>query len=153
MYNEESGAELCVRQVSAALDALRNRSALIVVDDGSRDGTADALRRIAPEAPRLIVVRHDANRGYGAALRTAAREADARGFEYVLYMDSDLTNSPDDILRFVAHMQEGVDVIKATSLTADAHLVFFSTSTLRESMADETRFDARYWDIWTVEER
>jgi dTDP-4-dehydrorhamnose 3,5-epimerase-like enzyme len=39
------------------------------------------------------------------------------------------------------------------SLTADAQLVFFSTSTLEESLADDTRFDARYWDIWTVEER
>ena len=39
------------------------------------------------------------------------------------------------------------------SLTADAHLMFFSTSTLAESQADDTRYDARYWDIWTVEER
>lgn len=39
------------------------------------------------------------------------------------------------------------------SLTADAHLAFFSTSSLEESLGDDTRFDAHYWDIWTVEER
>jgi dTDP-4-dehydrorhamnose 3,5-epimerase len=39
------------------------------------------------------------------------------------------------------------------SLTPDAHLVFFSTASLEESRADDTRYDARYWDIWTVEER
>ena len=39
------------------------------------------------------------------------------------------------------------------SLTADAKLVFFSTSTLDESRGDDIRFDARYWDIWHVEER
>jgi dTDP-4-dehydrorhamnose 3,5-epimerase-like enzyme len=39
------------------------------------------------------------------------------------------------------------------SLTEDARLVFFSTSTLKESAGDDIRFDARHWDIWTVEER
>jgi len=39
------------------------------------------------------------------------------------------------------------------SLTADAHLVFFSTSSLQESVGDDVRFDARHWDIWTVDER
>jgi dolichol-phosphate mannosyltransferase len=114
MYNEEAGAELCVRRVSASLASIEGRSALIVVDDGSKDGTAGALERAAALTAGLIVVRHPVNRGYGAALQTAAREADARGFEYVLYMDSDLTNSPDDIPRFVDKMREGFDVIKAT---------------------------------------
>lgn len=39
------------------------------------------------------------------------------------------------------------------SLTKDARLIFFSTSTLEESLGDDIRYDARYWDIWTVEER
>lgn len=39
------------------------------------------------------------------------------------------------------------------SLTADLKLMFLSTSTLEESQGDDFRYDARYWDIWTVEER
>lgn len=39
------------------------------------------------------------------------------------------------------------------SLTEDARLVFFSTSTLAESSGDDIRFDARHWDVWNVEER
>jgi dTDP-4-dehydrorhamnose 3,5-epimerase len=39
------------------------------------------------------------------------------------------------------------------SLTEDATLMFFSTSTLEESRGDDVRYDARYWDPWTVEER
>jgi dTDP-4-dehydrorhamnose 3,5-epimerase-like enzyme len=39
------------------------------------------------------------------------------------------------------------------SLTADARLVFFSTKTVAESLGDDIRYDARYWDIWRVEER
>lgn len=39
------------------------------------------------------------------------------------------------------------------SLTKDAQIMFFSTSTLDESLNDDFRYDARYWDIWSVEER
>jgi len=39
------------------------------------------------------------------------------------------------------------------SLTEDARLVFFSTSTVEESRDDDVRYDARHWDVWTVEER
>ncbi|MDP6087919.1 MAG: dTDP-4-dehydrorhamnose 3,5-epimerase family protein [Nitrospinota bacterium] len=39
------------------------------------------------------------------------------------------------------------------NLTEDTKLVFFSTSTLEESLNDDVRYDARYWDAWTVEER
>lgn len=39
------------------------------------------------------------------------------------------------------------------SLTADAQIMFFSTSTLDESLGDDIRFDARYWDVWSVVER
>jgi dTDP-4-dehydrorhamnose 3,5-epimerase-like enzyme len=39
------------------------------------------------------------------------------------------------------------------SLTTDLRLIFFSTSTLKESQGDDIRYDARYWDIWNVVER
>ena len=39
------------------------------------------------------------------------------------------------------------------NLTEDTKVVFFSTSTLEESLNDDVRYDARYWDAWTVEER
>ena len=39
------------------------------------------------------------------------------------------------------------------SLTADTRITFYSTSTLEESMKDDIRYDARYWDIWSVVER
>lgn len=39
------------------------------------------------------------------------------------------------------------------TLTEDAKLVFFSTRTLDESLGDDVRYDARYWDVWAVEER
>jgi dolichol-phosphate mannosyltransferase len=114
MYNEAAGAARTVREVVAALECARARAALIVVDDGSTDGTGTVLARLGSLGGRLVVVTHGTNRGYGTALQSGAREAAARAFDYVLYMDSDLTNSPDDISRFVAWMEQGADLVKAT---------------------------------------
>jgi dolichol-phosphate mannosyltransferase len=114
MFNEATGAERCVAQVGRVLDGLPYRSRLIVVDDGSSDATGAILRGLVGAHARLQVVTHPENRGYGAALRTGIEAAHDGGFDYVLFMDSDLTNSPVDIPRFVAEMERGADVVKAT---------------------------------------
>ena len=62
----------------------------------------------------MQVVTHAVNRGYGAALRSGVEAAAGRGDNYVLFMDSDLTNSPADIPRFLDLVDRGIDVIKAT---------------------------------------
>jgi len=113
MYNEEAGAAACVAAVCQALDRLPAPARLIVVDDGSGDGTAAVLARLSTE-PRLTIVSHEANRGYGAALRSGVEAADRAGSDIVMFMDSDLTNDPADIARLLAAMGPGVDVVKAT---------------------------------------
>jgi len=114
MFNEQVGAERCVREILTVLATLSNRTALITVNDGSTDRTGDLLAGLSREYEALDVVTHTVNRGYGAGLVTGGIRASARGFEYALFMDSDLTNSPKDIPRFAAKMAEGIDVIKAT---------------------------------------
>jgi len=114
MYNEKAGAEACVRQVCEVVAALDCECALVVVDDGSSDGTGEILAVLAPELPQLMVATHDRNQGYGAALKTGTRKAAGEGFDYVLFMDSDLTNAPGDIPKFIRKMEEGYEVIKAT---------------------------------------
>jgi dolichol-phosphate mannosyltransferase len=117
-YNEEVGIEACVRAVDKVLGQLPNRTALIVVNDGSRDLTAARLTALEPDHERLVVVHHTTNRGYGAGLRTGTLEAQSRGFEYVLFMDSDLTNDPAYLREFAARMADGADVIKASRYVA-----------------------------------
>jgi len=114
MYNEERGAENCVRRVCAVLAGIQIPSKLLVVNDGSRDATRAILDRVALDLPNLEVVHHERNSGYGGALRTGMRKAAEADFDYALFMDSDLTNDPADIPRFVEKMKEGFDVIKAT---------------------------------------
>lgn len=113
-HNEAAGIAACVAAVHAVLDELPNESSLIVVDDGSRDGTADVLDGLADAHPRLAVVHHSVNRGYGAGLRTGTGEAAKKGLEYVLFMDSDLTNDPRYLVDFARLMGEDFDVIKAS---------------------------------------
>jgi dolichol-phosphate mannosyltransferase len=113
-YNEESGIEACVRAVSEALEALPNRTLVLVVDDGSRDGTPERLAALDATLERLTVVRHPVNSGYGAGIRTGIAEAQRRGFDYVLFMDSDLTNDPRYLAEFARRMGEGADVIKGS---------------------------------------
>jgi glycosyltransferase involved in cell wall biosynthesis len=60
---------------------------IVLVDDGSSDRSADVIAQLRREEPRLRVVTHASNRGYGAALRSGLREA--RG-ELVFFSDSDL---------------------------------------------------------------
>jgi dolichol-phosphate mannosyltransferase len=113
-YNEEAGIEACVRAVDAALSKLPNRTSLIVVDDGSSDGTEARLAALADEYPRLAALRHVENRGYGAGLRSGTLAAAEGGFEYVVFMDSDLTNDPAYLPDFARWMSEGCDVVKAS---------------------------------------
>jgi dolichol-phosphate mannosyltransferase len=114
MYNEEQGAERCVRAVSPAVSALPTRSILVVVDDGSTDRTANILAALSEDVKGFVIITHPKNQGYGSALRTGASYAASAGYEYVVFMDSDLTNDPATLPAFLAKMQEGYDVIKAS---------------------------------------
>jgi dolichol-phosphate mannosyltransferase len=114
MYNEESGAESCVCHICNVLESVPHRSKLVTVNDGSQDQTAAILNRLSADRGNLTVIHHATNRGYGAALRTGMEYAAEGGFDYALFMDSDLTNDPVDIPRFVEKMKDGYDVIKAT---------------------------------------
>ena len=76
---------------------------IIVVDDGSSDATP----RIATRYPRVRLLRHTRNRGYGAALRTGLRAA---RYEWVFFSDADLQFDLGDLESLIAASQ-GVDVI------------------------------------------
>ena len=85
-YNEEGNIERAVRTAAAA-GARAGSYEVVVVDDGSRDATGARLSALEAEmGPRLRVVRHEENRGYGAALRNGFAAAEG---DLVFYTDSD----------------------------------------------------------------
>ena len=64
---------------------------VVVVDDGSTDGTGDVAAAAGAE-----VLRHATNRGKGAAIRSGLRPFQTRGFSHVLLLDGDMQHAPDD---------------------------------------------------------
>ena len=112
MFNEEDGAKFCVDAISSELRKFPLQPKLIVIEDGSSDSTSQILDGL--ECENLIVIHHLNNLGYGAALNSGIQKAIELGVDYVLFMDSDLTNSPSDIDKFYKKMLDGFDVIKAT---------------------------------------
>ncbi len=85
-YNESAVIEPAVREADAALGRLFDHYEIIVVDDGSVDDTPSLVAGLADEFPRLRLVRHSVNRGYGAALRSGF---EAAAFELVAFTDAD----------------------------------------------------------------
>jgi dolichol-phosphate mannosyltransferase len=113
MYNERAGAESCIRQILDVIPRLGLPARLIVVNDGSRDGTGELLDGLRLAGADFMAV-HKSNGGYGSAISFGAVAAQEQGFDYVLFMDSDLTNPPAHVVRFVADIRRGIDLIKGS---------------------------------------
>jgi len=114
MYNEEATAEKCVQTISHVLDGISLPNAIVAINDGSRDNTLSILESLRRPHKQLNVVDHPVNRGYGAAIKSAYRFGIECGYDYVLFMDADLTQDPHYILDFLPHMTKGIDFIKAS---------------------------------------
>jgi glycosyltransferase involved in cell wall biosynthesis len=98
-FNEEANLEQSVGRMATALAAQARAFEVIVVDDGSRDGTAVVLERLKAIHPSLRVVRHPVNRGYGAALRSGFA---ATRYPWVFLMDADNQFDPADVAALLA---------------------------------------------------
>ena len=116
-FDEERGIEGVVRRL-AALDVGAPLE-LLVVDDGSRDSTPQLLEHLEREEPRLRVVRHAQNQGYGAALKTGF--ARARN-EVVVITDADGTYPEARIRDLVACIDDGADMAVGARTGSDVHI-------------------------------
>lgn len=85
-YNEEQNVERVTRDAIAAADQVSDDYEIIIVNDGSKDRTAEIADKLAQEYPVVRVIHHEVNKGYGAALQTGFKNA---GKELVFYTDGD----------------------------------------------------------------
>ncbi|HEX2093877.1 MAG TPA: glycosyltransferase family 2 protein [Longimicrobiaceae bacterium] len=88
---------------------------IILVDDGSRDGTYEAALREGRGMERVRVLRHRRNRGKTEAMVTGAEAAES---DYLVLFDADLQHSPEEIPRFLAKLAEGWDIVTGRKVGA-----------------------------------
>ena len=110
VYNERYLVAESIRRVLAIDNVVLDRVDLIVVDDGSTDGSREILRALAAEFPdRIDYVEHERNQGKGAAVRTGI--ARAKGAVTVIH-DADLEYDPQDIVALMRpFIEEGADAV------------------------------------------
>lgn len=107
-YNDEGSIGGMVNKALALLPHLTDDYEVIVVNDGSSDGTAAILYGLARQHPSVKVIHHTRNRGYGGALRTGFTAA---AKDWVFYTDGDGQYDVQELVRLVPLMAEGIDVV------------------------------------------
>jgi undecaprenyl-phosphate 4-deoxy-4-formamido-L-arabinose transferase len=107
VYNEEATLEEVCSRALAALEGLGKPYELIVVDDGSRDGTWAIVERLVAADPAVHAVRLKRNFGQHPAMHAGLSRAQG---DIVVTMDADLQNVPEDLPKLIAAVEGGADV-------------------------------------------
>ena len=108
VYNERESVRPLCDELLAVLRGLGRRSEVLFVDDGSSDGTSEALADVAAREPEVIVVRLRRNFGKAAALMAGFREASG---DAIVTLDGDLQDDPKEIPRLLAELEAGADLV------------------------------------------
>ena len=103
-YNERENLEPMVRALAGVLDTAQDR--VLVIDDGSPDGTGEIADRLAAELPWVTVLHRETKEGIGPAYVAGFRHGLAEGAELVLEMDCDFSHNPADVPRLIAAADE-----------------------------------------------
>ncbi len=110
-YNEAENIEAIVAASGAVLDrASRTGFRVLVVDDGSPDGTGEIAEQMAAEHDWLQVLHRAEKNGIGPAYLAGFRHALERGAGYVMEMDSDFSHDPADLARLLQAIYSGADL-------------------------------------------
>jgi glycosyltransferase involved in cell wall biosynthesis len=108
IYNEQENIPILYERLVRELEALGRPFELILVNDGSSDGSEPALAALSAKDPRVKVVNFRRNFGQTAAMMAGIYFASG---DIIVPMDGDLQNDPADIARLIAKLDEGYDVV------------------------------------------
>ncbi len=106
-YNEKENIEKIIRKVRS----LDGEFHVLVIDDGSPDGTAAIVKSLMAEFPdSLFIIERQGKLGLGTAYLTGFRWALDHGYEFITEMDADFSHNPDDLPRLIEACESGADV-------------------------------------------
>ena len=108
-YNDADAIGKMVRDVHDALLTAVDDFEIIVVNDGSKDRSLEVLHALAAELPRLRVVDHGVNRGYGGALQSGFAAATK---QWVFYTDGDAQYDASEVVRCIAAVTPATDIVQ-----------------------------------------
>lgn len=106
-YNESENIDHVLRRIRAALPA----ATVLVVDDGSPDGTADLAEILGKELGSIEVMRRTGKSGLGSAYRAGFAWGLERGFDACIEMDADLSHEPEALPALVAPLADGKELV------------------------------------------
>ncbi|CAB1061328.1 hypothetical protein D1BOALGB6SA_6101 [Olavius sp. associated proteobacterium Delta 1] len=115
VYNENGVAKDVLDKLISALNSLEAPVELIVVDDGSTDGTSEILGSLSEQ---ITLIRHDCNRGYGAALKTGIRQAN---YSIIAITDLDGTYPHENFSKLLSGMQSS-DMVVGSRTGSKVHI-------------------------------
>ena len=107
-YNEKENIENIIR----AVFGLEKMFHILIIDDGSPDGTANIVKRMQEEFPeRLFMIEREGKLGLGTAYICGFKWAMAHEYDFIFEMDADFSHNPKDLLRlYAACVEQGADV-------------------------------------------
>lgn len=116
VFNEENNIKSLVERISFSMkDEGISQYRIIIVNDGSSDGTEDIITSLSKEYP-IQVLNHDVNQGLGRTIKDGLKAAAAQSFDrdIIITMDGDDTHTPGLIPRLIRSIREGYDVVIAS---------------------------------------
>ena len=116
-YNEKENIENIIR----AVFGLEKVFHILIIDDGSPDGTANIVKRLINEFPtRLFIVERSGKLGLGTAYIAGFKWGLAHGYEYIFEMDADFSHNPNDLPRlYSACAEDGYDMSIGSLLSSE----------------------------------
>ena len=119
-YNEKENIEKIIRKVFSLSGGFH----LLIVDDGSPDGTGAIIEKLQQEFPQqLFLIERSGKLGLGTAYITGFKWALQREYEYIFEMDADFSHDPEDLIRLYDACHKGKDVIVGSRYTKGGKVV------------------------------
>ncbi len=107
-YNEAENLLVLCEEILEVMKNITNNYEIIIADDGSNDGTFEAIKKLHERNDHIIGIQLRANFGKASALKTGFQEAKGN---IIITMDADLQDDPKEIPKFIAKIKEGYDIV------------------------------------------
>ncbi len=113
-FNERDNVPVLVERLDKALRSKGYEYEILIVDDGSTDGTQEVVKEVSKKYPVRLIDRSKKKKGLGFAVVDGFKEAKG---EILVVMDADLQHPPEDVPRLIEKIEEGCDIVIASRYT------------------------------------